>query len=40
MADVFRGKSKALSAQILPAYAFHGVTAVLTLFLLFKALEG
>jgi len=38
MADVFRGKIAAHSPKILPAYLFHGVTAVLALFLFFKAL--
>ncbi len=38
MADVFRGKSSALGKGNLAAYAFHGVTAVLTLFFLFNAL--
>ena len=38
MADVFRGKNRALSTQALTGYAIHGSTAVLTLFLLFKAL--
>ncbi len=39
MADVFRGKSGALSLKVIPWYAFHGVTAVLALFLVIKALE-
>jgi hypothetical protein len=38
MADVFRRKVPGLSLQLLPGYLFHGVTAVLALFLLFKAL--
>ncbi|MHB0871136.1 MAG: hypothetical protein ACYC66_12650 [Chloroflexota bacterium] len=38
MADVFRGKNSALSPKVLPWYAFHGVTAVLALVLLYKAL--
>jgi hypothetical protein len=38
MADVFRGKSQATSAGIIGAIAFHGVTAILVLFFLFKAL--
>jgi hypothetical protein len=37
MADVFRNKTKALGAQALGGYAFHGVTALLSLFLILKA---
>ena len=36
MAEVFRGKWS--NKEALPAYAFHGVTAVLTLWFLIKAL--
>jgi hypothetical protein len=39
MADVFRGKTKALCGQAFTGYAFHGVTAVLALFLFMKALQ-
>lgn len=38
MADVFRGKVSSLSPKILPWYAFHGVTAVLALWLFLQAL--
>jgi hypothetical protein len=38
MADVFRGKSRATSAGTMGAIAFHGATAILALFFLFKAL--
>jgi hypothetical protein len=38
MADVIRGKSSGLSGAALGGYALHGVTAVLTLWLLMKAL--
>jgi hypothetical protein len=38
MADVIRGKTPGLSGGALAGYAFHGVTAILTLWLLFKAL--
>ncbi len=40
MADVFRGKPAAFSAKMFPGYAFHGATAILTLILLYKAIEG
>lgn len=40
MADVFRGKSSGFSGGTLFGYAFHGVTAVLALWLLAKALGG
>jgi len=39
MADVFRGKSSVFSAKWLPWYAFHGVTAILVIVFLFKALN-
>jgi hypothetical protein len=38
MAGVFRRQMRAMSLKMVPAYLFHGVTAVLALFLLFKAL--
>ncbi len=38
MADVFRGKASGLSPKVLPGYAIHGVTAVLALWLVTKAL--
>jgi hypothetical protein len=40
MAEVFRGKAKAFSLKVLPWYGFHGVTALLALWLIFKALGG
>ncbi len=40
MADVFRLKVSGLSAKLLPGYAFHGVTAILALWLVMKALQG
>ncbi len=40
MADVFRGKSEAFGLKMVPGYAFHGVTAILTLVLLFNAMNG
>ncbi len=40
MADVFRGKSAAFSRKVLPWYAFHGVTAVLVLWLVGQALTA
>jgi hypothetical protein len=38
MAGVFRRQMPAMSRSMIPAYLFHGVTAILVLFLLFKAL--
>jgi hypothetical protein len=38
MAGVFRRQMPAMSLKTIPAYLFHGVTAILTRFLLFKAL--
>jgi len=38
MVGVARGKNRALSAGTAGGVAFHGVTAILVLFLLFKAL--
>ncbi len=40
MADVFRGKTSGLSLSLFPAYAFHGVTAVLVLWLVGQALQA
>jgi len=39
MADVFRGKSSVLSAKLWPGYMFHGVTAILVIVFIFKALN-
>ena len=38
MADVFRGNSSGLSLKMLPGYLFHGVFAVLALWMVMKAL--
>jgi hypothetical protein len=38
MADVVRGKTPGLSLKILPGYLFHGITAVLALWMFFKAI--
>jgi hypothetical protein len=38
VADVFRGKSSGLSPKMLPGYLFHGVFAVLALWMVMKAL--
>ena len=38
MADVIRGKTPGLSGAALGGYALHGVTAVLAVWLLMKAL--
>jgi len=38
MAEVFRGKVSGLSLKLLPGYAFHGVFAVLALWMVVKAL--
>ena len=38
MAGVFRRQMQAMSIKMIPAYLFHGVTAVLALFLLLRAL--
>jgi hypothetical protein len=38
MADVFRGKYRALSGSAFFAYGFHGVTAILALWLVIQAL--
>lgn len=37
MAEVFRGKTRALSGKAMSMYGFHGVTALLALWLAFKA---
>jgi hypothetical protein len=37
MAGVFRRQMPAMSLSMIPAYLFHGGTAVLALFLLLKA---
>jgi hypothetical protein len=37
-ADVFRGKRKFLSGETIGGIVLHGGTAILALFLLFKAL--
>ena len=37
MADVFRGKVSGLSPRLLPGYLFHGLFAVLALWLALKA---
>jgi hypothetical protein len=38
MAGVFRRKMPAMSLSMIPGYLFHGATAILVLFLLFKAI--
>jgi hypothetical protein len=38
MADVLRGKTSGFSAKLLPGYLFHGVFAVLALWLVMKGL--
>lgn len=38
MADVFRRKVPAISPKLYPGYLFHGITAVLALWMLMKAL--
>jgi hypothetical protein len=38
MADVFRGNSSGFSPKMLPGYLFHGVFAVLALWMVMKAL--
>jgi hypothetical protein len=40
MADVLRGKTSWCSPKVLPGYLFHGVCAVLALWLLMKALAA
>ncbi len=40
MADVFRRKYGALSGKAIPGYLFHGGTAVLSLWMVMKALGG
>jgi hypothetical protein len=38
MADVFRGKVSGLSPKLLPGYLFHGLFAVLAVWMVLKAL--
>ncbi len=38
MADVIRGKSKATSIGTMAGYGFHGITAILALWMVTKAL--
>ncbi len=38
MADVFRGKYSAVKA--IPGYCFHGVTAILAMWLVFQAVSS
>jgi hypothetical protein len=38
LADVFRGKTPGLSLKLLPGYLFHGVFAVLAVWMVIKAL--
>jgi hypothetical protein len=38
LADVFRGKVSGLSPKLLPGYLFHGLFAVLALWMALKAL--
>lgn len=40
MADVFRGKVSGFSPKLLPGYAFHGVTAVLALWMFIQAVRA
>ena len=40
MADVFRGKYRALSGKAFFGYGFHGVTAILALWLVIQALAS
>jgi len=40
MADVFRGKSTPLGKKATIGYAFHGVTAIIAIALLIKALNS
>lgn len=40
MGDVFRHKYKALSGQAIGGYVFHGVTAILSLWMLIRAIGG
>ena len=37
MAGVFRKQAWALGPSVIPAYLFHGVTAIVALILLFQA---
>jgi hypothetical protein len=38
MAGVIRRDPNMMGAKAIPGYAFHGVTAILVLFLLFRAM--
>jgi len=38
MAEVFRGKVSGVSPKMWPAYAFHGVFAVLAVWMVMKAI--
>jgi len=40
MADVFRGKNTPLSKNAFMGYGFHGVTAIIAVVLLLKALNA
>jgi len=40
MADVFRHKYSALSAKAVPGYLFHGGTAILSMWMILKAVGG
>jgi hypothetical protein len=40
LADVLRGKTSGLSLKMLPGYLFHGVFAVLALWMLIRALQA
>lgn len=40
MADVFRGKNKAWSGAALFGYGFHGLTAVIALWMVMQALAS
>jgi len=40
MAEVFRGKYPALSKNALFGYGFHGVTAILAIYLALKAVNS
>ncbi len=40
MADVIRGRKSAFGWHAIAGYLFHGATAVLTLWLLTRALQG
>ena len=38
MAEVLRGKAAAFGAKTIPGYLFHGLTAIVALWLLLKAM--